>query len=74
MAIAVHRTGVSYNVVPPVTIGLNNLDIENALGDGPVAIRHFSTLDVKIVSKSIVLWQDSSLKGIIAAFVIQTTG
>jgi hypothetical protein len=40
-----------------VTIGLN-LGIENALGDGPVALRHFSTLDVKIESKIIVLGQD----------------
>eukprot|EP00965_Chrysotila_dentata_P061013 2021403-Pleurochrysis_carterae.AAC.1 len=45
------------HVVPPVMIGLN-LDIENALGDGPVAVRHSSTLDVKIESKVIVLGQD----------------
>ncbi|NJR41755.1 MAG: hypothetical protein HC767_02910 [Akkermansiaceae bacterium] len=40
-----------------MTIGLN-LGIENALGNGPVALRHFSTLDVKIESKIIVLGQD----------------
>eukprot|EP00965_Chrysotila_dentata_P223901 6193870-Pleurochrysis_carterae.AAC.1 len=32
------------HVVPPVTIGLNP-GIENTLGDGPVALRDFSTLD-----------------------------
>eukprot|EP00965_Chrysotila_dentata_P070424 2327391-Pleurochrysis_carterae.AAC.1 len=43
------------DICHPVTIGLN-LDIENALGDGDVALCHFSTLDVKII----VLGQDQS--------------
>eukprot|EP00965_Chrysotila_dentata_P221702 6192525-Pleurochrysis_carterae.AAC.2 len=40
------------HVVSPVMIGLN-LDIENALGDGSVALYDFSTLDAKIESKII---------------------
>eukprot|EP00965_Chrysotila_dentata_P235128 6200579-Pleurochrysis_carterae.AAC.2 len=41
-----------------MTIGLS-LDIENALGDGPVALCQFSTLDVKFTSKIIVLRQQA---------------
>eukprot|EP00965_Chrysotila_dentata_P065873 2182160-Pleurochrysis_carterae.AAC.1 len=35
-----------------------NLGIKNALGDGPVALRDFSTLDVKIELKITLLGQD----------------
>eukprot|EP00965_Chrysotila_dentata_P105978 3499865-Pleurochrysis_carterae.AAC.2 len=41
------------HVVPPVTICLS-LNTENALGDGLVALCHFSALDVKIDSKIIL--------------------
>eukprot|EP00965_Chrysotila_dentata_P182055 6011738-Pleurochrysis_carterae.AAC.1 len=45
------------HVVPPGTIGLN-LDIENALVDGPEALCDFSTLDVENESTIMVLGYD----------------